>query len=238
METCERCGAAAVAAGGRCGNCGWQMAPRDVERAASSHSLAATRAIDTPNPAPAAPWIGASNAAGFDRTMDLPMARGASAAQPPRPTRVPGTGPAPAARFCGVCGARITGREAFCGQCGTPIAQATGEYGAAYAPDLGAPSRYHVGAEGGWGEAPGDDLTEAYVPAPMGVSRPGVTGAPFAPGAAARGYSGPSYPSVTGVGRHTADVAAARRTRIVVGLICIAGGLASAAGAAIIAVAH
>jgi hypothetical protein len=233
VEACERCGAKAVDAAGRCGNCGWQAAPERDDTAVSSPSLAATRAVDAPDPASPARRMGMSSVSEFDRTMkNLPPARGASPAQPPaRTTHGPGRASVPSARFCGVCGARITVGQAFCGQCGTPIAQGADEYGAAYAADMGAPSRYRVGVSGPWGEAQPDDQTEMYVPAQMGVSRPGAPGA---------GYGSPSYLPAThapGQGQASA-IESTRRTRIVIGLICIACGLASAAGAIIIAVAR
>ncbi len=230
MDTCEQCGAQAVDAGGRCRSCGWQVPYEADDMAVSSPSLAATRAVETPEPAAPVTRGAALLSSGFDHTVDMPMARATSAGQPPsRTTRIPGAASAPVAQFCGACGARIAAGEAFCGQCGTPVPLATGEYGTAYGTNTGAPSRYSIGASDSWDAADADGLTEAYMPAPRGASQPNLAGAPYGPGGSMRGYGSSPYPAAP------AAIESARRTRIAIGLLCIAGGLASAGGAVIVA---
>lgn len=95
----------------------------------------------------------------------------------------PGSGPGSngAPRYCGVCGARITGTEAFCGQCGSPVASAPGRPGSQPGP-----GRYQVGPAG-WSDEDADAYTEAM------LEPPGLAAArnPYAHDPYARSYAPP-----------------------------------------------
>lgn len=230
MTRCEQCGAEAVSADGVCGNCGWQTptaadAPEAevADELGSSPSLGETRAADIPDlPAPrpatrsGAPAAAATPA--LERTVDLPRYT------PPARTagsRAPTTTGTPA-RFCGTCGARITGNEAFCGQCGTPVSASMADAGTAFrAPATGA-ARFQADADGPWQSADGDAPTEAFLPPASAYGRGARPTAYPMDG----GYSAARAPETSGSGRSV---------RIVLGILCLVGSLASAAGALLLA---
>jgi hypothetical protein len=160
-------------------------------------SLGETRAADIAmQPAPGG---------GYPRNNNYQGATtGATAATPGTPgtpgTRAPRSAPAGsgAPRYCGVCGARITGSEAFCGQCGSPVASAPGRPGSQPGP-----SRYQVGPAN-WGEGDADAYTEAMLPEPPSVAaaRNPYVNDPYARSyAPAYGGSAGSQPPVGGLSR-------------------------------------
>lgn len=232
MTRCEQCGADAVSEDGVCGNCGWQApaaaAAPEAETAdelGSSPSLGETRAADIPDlPAPrpatrsGTPAAAAAAAPAVERTVDLPRYT-----PPARPSgsRAPSTTGTPA-RFCGTCGARITGNEAFCGQCGTPVSASMADAGTAFRAPATGTARFRSDADGPWQSTDGDAPTEAFLPP--------------AP-AYARGARPTAYPMDGGytAGRAPAAGGSGRSVRIVLGILCLVGSLASAAGALLLA---
>ncbi|HEX9038447.1 MAG TPA: hypothetical protein VF808_15800 [Ktedonobacterales bacterium] len=155
MDRCERCGANALNVHGVCRNCGWQ-APEVAY--GESPSLGETRPADTALPPGQASFY--PRASGYQGPTS-----GATAAAPgQRSSRsIPTGGSAP--RFCGVCGARITGSEAFCGQCGSPISAAPATSGVPSGP-----GRYQIGADD-WGTEDAEAFTEA-LPGPPALGAP------------------------------------------------------------------
>ena len=230
MTRCEQCGADAVSADGVCGNCGWQ-APATVDapetemadELGSSPSLGETRAADIPDLPASRPErrSGAPAAAAtpaLERTVDLqrytPPAR-------PAGSRTPTTTGTPA-RFCGTCGARITGNEAFCGQCGTPVSASMADAGTAFRAPATGTARFRSDADGPWQPADGDAPTEAFLsPAPAYGRSSRPTAYPMD-----GGYTAARAPEAGGSGRSV---------RIVLGVLCLVGSLASAAGALLLA---
>jgi hypothetical protein len=219
VTTCEQCGADAVDATGRCRNCGWQTPAGDYDDDAPS--LGETRAADVPDmveirggrtsqaPEPR-----------FDRTAQMP-----NYGQPyPQsllggpPTPVNGaTGAIGTGRFCGACGARITGNEAFCGQCGTPIGATSSGFNSA--PDQ-IQTRYQVGGPAGWQQGAGDDPTEMFVAPPINPYQQ-RTGVPYQPA----GYNRAA--------QRAPD--SSRTVRIVFGILCLAGSISTAIAAIVLA---
>jgi hypothetical protein len=126
------------------------------------------------------------------------------------------------ARFCGTCGARITGNEAFCGQCGTPVSASMADAGTAFRAPATGTARFRSDADGPWQPTDGDAPTEAFLPP--------------AP-AYARGARTTAYPMDGGytAGRAPAAGGSGRSVRIVLGIVCLVGSLASAAGALLLA---
>ena len=150
--------------------------------------------------------------------MDLPRY-----APPARPTgsRAPTTTGSPA-RFCGTCGARITGNEAFCGQCGTPVSASMADAGTAFRAPVTGVARVRADADGSWQPADGDAPTEAFLP-PASVY--------------GRGARPTAYPTDNGytTGRGPEAGGSGRSVRIALGILCLVGSLASAAGALLLA---
>jgi hypothetical protein len=186
----------------------------------SSPSFGETRAADLPGSRPPEGPHGS-----FVQTPASGRTAGSPRATPPgRPTptvRTSGPSMSGGTQFCGTCGARISGAEAFCGQCGTPVGQSGDEYTSALGVSNSAPSRYHVGTSDSWTPAQADELTEAYVPTP-----------PY-------GRSGPGLPyaqSGFGAGPYTPAARDTRTTRVVIGVVCLVGSLASAVAAIVIAI--
>jgi hypothetical protein len=213
-RTCEQCGADAVDASGVCRNCGWQASDTGFDEEDGAPSLGETRAADVPpNVADA-------------RVPSRPGATPAHGVSEPEygPPRQSTLLAGQTVRYCGTCGARIGPGEAFCGQCGTPVGSSPGDYGAGRDVTTSAASRYYVGENRLWAPEQGDAPTEAYAPTPsMPYNRP-LQGAP---------YSRPGYGS--GVDMPGAQAGGPSRTaRIVLGLLCLLGGIASAAGAIIL----
>lgn len=227
VTTCEHCGAEAMDEQGQCHNCGWSAANDDGEP-----SLGETRAADVaPAGAPATHATGSPQAYP-DRTVDLPRygatSRPTVASGRPANAGTPSLTGGPATRFCGACGARITGTEAFCGQCGTPVGGASDpSYGTVLSPAPHTPTGYQPGASSGWANVQGDAPTEAIIAPPP----PSVRGLPSNP------YSQVSYGSRVGTAppQTPAPASSSRTGRIVFGILCIVGSLISAAAAVILA---
>lgn len=222
--TCERCGADAVDARGRCHNCGWQMPTATYTDQGSSPSLGETRAAQVP-------------AGTTGRTGAVPPTQGAGA-NPARPVRALGGGlpPVPASggrgsRYCGTCGAPLEPGRAFCGQCGTPVAEAGG-YGAAV--PAGA-QRYQVGSSSErWVAEDGDSPTEEFSDVPPAYQNPYGSSPVQAP------LSGPyganmGYTSGVGAPPLTTPSGNSRSVRIVLGMLCLLGSAVSAVAAILLA---
>jgi len=222
VTTCEQCGADAVDERGRCLNCGWQAAPAGYDAAYDedgSPSLGETRAADVPDPVEVrGSAAGEPSEPRFGRTAQMP------GYGPPRPhpTRAgPNTPPANGAtgmagttRYCGACGARITGNEAFCGQCGTPIGATGTGFGAM---DQQA-TQYQVGGAG-WPQGAGNDPTEMFVAPPLNPYQQ-RSGVPYQP---------------TGYERAAHRAGGSSRTvRVVFGVLCLAGSIGSAVAAIVL----
>jgi hypothetical protein len=224
-RTCEQCGADAVDVSGVCRNCGWQASDTGFDEEDDAPSLGETRAADVP------PTVADG------RMPSRPAAtpgRGGSDPEygPPRPSTRAGAQPTlPAGqpvRYCGTCGARIGPGEAFCGQCGTPVGSSAGasagDYGGGRELATSAASRYYVGDGDVWAPGQGDAPTEAYAPTPS---------MPYNLPLQATPYSRPGYGS--GADMRGAQAAGpSRSARIVLGVLCLCGGIASAAGAIIL----
>jgi hypothetical protein len=241
VRTCEQCGADTLNAQGRCATCGWQAPLEHDLEDTMSPSLGETRAAEIPEATAASrssrqqlPASAANEL--FERTTSLPP----YAPPPPRAAArttlrsAPLSGPP--ARYCGACGARIGVEEAFCGQCGTPVGAADGEYTSQQGQRTSGAGRYGSGMgdlDRTWTPLQGDDPTEAFVPAsgPYGRGTPSM---PYAQAYAQEGYGSgfaPQYaphstPQPAGV---------SRGGRIALGLICLAGSIASAVGAILLA---
>lgn len=220
MTTCEQCGAEAVDAAGRCRNCGWQAPASDYDD--SSPSLGETRAADVPDVVEI--HGGRTSQAPeprFDSTAQMPP-YGQPYPQPARggpntPPITGTTGMTSTGRFCGACGARITGNEAFCGQCGTPVGATSSGFGSAQDQQQ---TRYQVGGAAGWQQGASDEPTEMFVAPPMNPYQQ-RTGVPYQP----TGYN----PAV----QRSAD--SSRTVRVVFGILCLAGSIGSAIAAIVLA---
>lgn len=190
---CERCGADALNVHGICRNCGWQ-APVD-----ETPSLGETRPAETAMPP--------AQAAMYPRNTGYGGASGGATAATPG-SRAPRSGPATSGppRYCGVCGARITGSEVFCGQCGSPISSGPGRPGSQPGP-----GRYQVGPTA-WSEEDADAYTEA-LPEPPSVA---AARNPYMNDPYARSYA-PSYGS--GAGSSQATGGLSRSARITIGAL-------------------
>jgi hypothetical protein len=213
VGTCERCGADAVDGRGVCRNCGWQ-APNDGFD--DSPSYGETRAADPALSPPATGRYPASGP-GIDRASTI-------AAQATRADR---TGPVSgghtaAGRFCGVCGARITGSETFCGQCGSPVAPPSGP-GGRPGSQPGPGGHYQVGGAAGWDDDDRNAYTEALPETPtMAAARN-----PYAADPYARSYA-PQYGSRGAVEPQRGMT---RSTRITLGVVFLAVSILLALGA-------
>jgi hypothetical protein len=215
MGTCNHCGADAVDASGTCRACGWRATEDTMGLSAGVPSIGETRAADAFVPPPQPQLI----------RRAAPPTRVAAADSPPsRPT---GRTPAVGTRYCGTCGAIIGPGEQYCGQCGTPVSAASGtELRTALRPTPSAPGRYqdesHYDDEP-WSPYDNNAATEAYVasvPGSMGQSYPGY--ARSMPGAYSGGYTQPAGGN--------------RELRVVLGILCILGGLISGAAAIVLAI--
>lgn len=143
-------------------------------------------------------------------------------------TRAARSGPNPGAnmatgRFCGVCGARITGTETFCGQCGSPVGSPSGP-GGRPGSQPGGGGRYQVGGVAGWDDDDRNAYTEALPETPtMAAARN-----PFANDPYGRSYA-PQYGSQgTGAAQQTGMT---RSTRMTLGVIFLAISILLALGA-------
>lgn len=222
MARCEHCGANAVDATGVCRACGWHTEAETMDLAGETPSLGETRAADVP--APARPPLLVRR-----DTPQGPSPRGAGPSGPP--SRATGRVASVGTRYCGTCGARIEPGEQYCGQCGTPLAAGAPTSGTelrtALRPTPSLPGHYRSEAgldDDAWQPYDNDAPTEAYAPSVhpgMGQSYPGYGRS--MPGA----YTG-TYPVAA---RHGPN----RELRVVLGILCILGGLVSGAGAIILA---
>jgi hypothetical protein len=218
--TCERCGADAVDARGRCRNCGWQMPADGYTGRDSSPSLGETRAADVPAGA-----AGRASAASPLPGGGYQPSRSVGAALPPVPAKAGPTG-----RFCGTCGARLEPGRAFCGQCGTPVV-ATGVYGGT---ESGV-SRYQAAADEEWAVEDGDAPTEEIPDLPPPYVNP--YGAAMPRGPLSGPYGSMGYASGTGAPTLETPSGGSRSVRIVLGMLCLFGSVVSAAAAIILALA-
>ncbi len=206
LMTCERCGAENIDAQGTCQTCGWRQSTA-ARAFESSPSLGETRAADVPPDSPA-PTSGTSGT----RTGT------ATSFGAPSDTR-----------YCGNCGARLDTGAAFCGQCGAPTRPTT--QAPFEAPTRQTPadsSRYHVGIDSGWHTEEANALTEAIPDVPVGGYPRGGLRSQAGPA-----YSPAAYPSRPGGAATRTD--GSRSTRIVFGIVCLAGSIASASVAVILA---
>lgn len=191
MDRCQRCGADALNVHGVCRNCGWQAPELAYDE---SPSFGETRPADTALPAGQASY--------YPRTSGYQSPVGGATAATPNtpygdarsgPRSAPMSGGAP--RFCGVCGARMTGAEAFCGQCGAPTTAAPVTPGVSSGP-----ARYQVGPAGGWGADQAEAYTEALPEAPL-PARGAYPNDPFARSYASGYGSGAGQPPAVGLSR-------------------------------------
>jgi zinc ribbon protein len=224
VTTCEQCGADAVNAQGVCASCGWH-APVGIYEDDDSPSFGETRAADVPttDDAPGARYP--QTPPRFARTSEMPRPGEPSRVSGPPSGNGMGTG-AGTARYCGTCGARIATGEAFCGQCGTPVGTSGGDYGTVNMA-AGTAARYQIGGTG-WAAGAGDASTEEYAASTANgyLRMPG--GVPYTPPVYAGG------PSMGAGGAATSG--SGRTVRLVFGVLCLAGSIASAVAAVILAV--
>lgn len=228
VTTCEHCGATAVNAHGVCEECGWRVATSGGDFHDSAPSLGETRAAEVPyTPAAQRPTVAPGTRAPstpmppLERTTGIPNQPAAPRSTADARPQYSTAGPASTSRYCGTCGARIAPGEAFCGQCGTPVGTGS-NIGTSLQPAANQYGHYQIDSDSSWSPAAGDAPTEAFVPA----SAPSY----------ARGF--PSAPN--GRGGYTPSPAApgdasARTGRIIVGVVCLVGSLASAIGAIVLA---
>jgi hypothetical protein len=186
-----------------------------MDMTAGTPSLGETRAADA-FVSPASPLL---------VRRETPPTRVAAPASPP--ARSTGRVPSVSTRYCGTCGAPIEAGEQYCGQCGTPVSAGSGtEQRTAMRPTPSAPGRYRDDTgfdDEKWTPYDNDAPTEAYAPSVhggFGQSYPGY-------GRSMPGYTG-AYPAQAPRGN--------RELRIVLGILCILGGLVSGAGAIILAI--
>ncbi|MBF6590085.1 MAG: hypothetical protein IVW57_06065 [Ktedonobacterales bacterium] len=249
MITCERCGADAVDARGRCRNCGWQ-APADAYTEftgrGSSPSLGETRAAEVPASvvSPTGRTVSASPRSAGDQ-------QGGMAAGSPRsfgaglpPVSMSG---GPTSRYCGVCGAQLEPGRGFCGQCGTPVSApiGTGTVSTGAAPISG-PPRHQVGGDDQWGDDQwGDDQwsvddgnapTEAVAEVPPPFANPYSARTPSRTPLSGP-YGGVGYASGAGAPALETPSGSSRTIRIVLGILCLFGSIISAIVAVILALA-
>ncbi|MGZ3639274.1 MAG: zinc-ribbon domain-containing protein [Ktedonobacterales bacterium] len=232
MTTCEQCGANAVNAYGVCEQCGWRTAASGAAFDGSSPSLGETRAADVPyTPADRRPAAAPGTRAPItpmpplERTTSMPNQTGAPRSTADARPRYSTAAPASTSRYCGTCGARIAPGEAFCGQCGTPVG-AGSNAGTSLQPAASQYGRYQIDGDSSWSPGEGDAPTEAFVPSSAPSYARGFSSAPNARG---------GYASTPGSNATPAN-ASARTGRIIVGVICLIGSLASAIGAIVLAV--
>jgi hypothetical protein len=222
--TCEHCGADAVDAEGICENCGMRAGGSAFTTASSSPSLAETRPADIPAPAniPARARTGVGGTpTGFEgRGSNPPAARGGGGARSASVTT----------RYCGTCGAALEPGRQFCGQCGSPVTAggASGIHeGTVFTSVPSGSGRYANPSGDGWAANDYDAPTEEQIGTPLG--------APLGFG------QSPLYArsGVYGAGRAaSASPGMSRELRVLVGILCLLGGLFSAAGAIALAYLH
>jgi hypothetical protein len=212
MTTCDHCGADAVGADGLCRACGWR-AGGPVAGAEDAPSLAETREADVPAPVHASllarPHTPARPATTGPRSLYADQATVGAVGRPGNAD----LGMGPSSRFCGTCGARVEAGKQFCGQCGSPIMPTGGfEDGTALQRPVFAGLR---DPSDSWGAADPDAPTEAF----------GQFGAS-------------SYPRQFGASGYYSQSGAQQRsdTRILIGILCVLGGLLSAGAAIILAI--
>jgi hypothetical protein len=224
MTTCEHCGADAVGVDDICRACGWRAARSEVVEPDDAPSLAETRAADLPVPA-RSPLLSRVQAPPAFGARDV---RGAHTPSGGSSTHA-GAGPLPGgqtSRFCGTCGARIEVGQQFCGQCGSAvlagsdIGEGTALQRAVYPPS----PRRAMSSPNAWDSVDHDAPTETFMDYPdQGMN---------------------SYPQQFGFGRSAVGQAGgavrdqSSDVRIIIGILCVLGGLISGAGALILALPH
>ncbi|MGZ3681943.1 MAG: hypothetical protein ACXVDI_25570, partial [Ktedonobacterales bacterium] len=109
--------------------------------------------------------------------------------------------------------------------CGTPVG-AGSNVGTSLQPAASQYGRYQIEGDSAWSPGEGDAPTEAFVPSSAPSYARGFSSAPNARG---------GYASTPGSNATPAN-ASARTGRIIVGVICLIGSLASAIGAIVLAV--
>jgi len=180
-------------------------------------SLGETRAAD-PAYAPPATGRYPASAPGVDRASTI----AAQATRSPRsaPMSGPVSGPNGAtARFCGSCGARVTGAETFCGQCGKPLGNPSGA-GVHGSSQPGPSARYQVG---GW-----DDDSNAYTEALPESPTIAAAHNPYSGDPYARSYA-PQYGSRSAMEAESGGMS--RSTRMTLGVVFLAISIVLALGA-------
>jgi len=190
-------------------------------------SYGETRAADPALSPPPAARYGASAPGAFGADRGSTIAAQATRASRTGPVSGANPGAAAAGRFCGVCGARITGAETFCGQCGSPVAPASTP-GARPGSQPGPIGRYGAPA---WDDDP-NGYTEALPESPtMAASRN-----PYAADPYARSYA-PQYGSRGAVAEAPVASGMSRSTRVTLGVVFLAISILLALGA-ILVLAH
>jgi hypothetical protein len=212
--TCQRCGADAMSADGRCEACGWRRGDDRAREPDSSPSLAQTRAADIP------PLARPPFAARGGPSVPFATGGGGQMMPPARLQSRPGSTMSGAgARHCATCGAPIEAGQQFCGECGAAVAN-MGVSGPEYGTQLHRshyPSATVGSSADAWSPTDYDAPTEEFLPLSPGMA--------------------PGYPHVTGRGSGVPSRGMSREMRIVFGILCILGGLVSGAGAIAIALA-
>jgi hypothetical protein len=222
---CEHCGADAVSADGVCQRCGWRVALGPYVRGGSATSLSAeTRAADIPPGNPpaygprshvrSAPFVAGPSVLAPRSTPLSPRAQFATGRIPEGP---------PSGGFCGTCGGPIEPDQQFCGQCGAPV-PGNGGPGA----DQGTVMRRTPSGDDAFG-----DLGESDPWSPNEFDAPTEEYSRMM-GTSPGGYVAGGYPRPGGFATPPpADGSA--EMRVVVGILCVLGGLLSGAGALIVA---
>lgn len=124
-------------------------------------------------------------------------------------------------RFCGSCGARVTGTETFCGQCGKPLNNPSGAGLRAGSSQPDPAARYQVGAA--WDDDDHNAYTEA-LPESLTIA---ASHNPYAADPYARSYA-PQYGARAGM---DAQSGMSRSTRMTLGIIFLAISILLALGA-------
>ena len=223
MNTCEHCGADAVDSRGVCALCGWHASQGPTPDAGSSPSLGATRVASVGDYALAKGEYSRApirNEVGKGGNGSIPPPLELRQSDPRSSLRTQ-------SRFCGACGARLGNDEVFCGQCGTPVGTSGG--GETLQGRNPAGGRlYGLSPDEAWSPVENDARTEAYSYAahargPLAAEAPNVLYRPNDFGSARQTMSA------------SRSGESLRTMRLVVGVICLAVSLMSAALAILLA---
>ena len=188
-------------------------------------SYGETRAADPAlSPPPQRYNSGAPGALGVDRGSTV--AAQATRAARTGPVSGANAGATSAGRFCGVCGARISGSETFCGQCGSPVTPVSGP-GARPGSQPGPMGRFGAPA---WDDDP-NGYTEALPESPTMAAARNPYADPYA-----RSYA-PQYGSRSSAAEAAvATGGMSRSTRITLGVVFLAISILLALGAILLLV--